>query len=176
MDFFGLWILSTKFIIIYNSLKGPPPPFPTKVVLNLHISAEFQVRERPDMMSASEGEGFMEKRTSEGRLRKFYSINQIQQDKGQEKKGGGKKIRKFCGHHIWKLPDRFGRSSYRGDQSGNPDESDHSCLLRHNEFRFAGPGSTLPFSFPFGRLSPSPPPKHEFSFQECGVLRDALSQ
>ena len=35
-------------------------------------------RELPDMMSASEGEGVTEKQLYQGRLPKFYSINQFQ--------------------------------------------------------------------------------------------------
>ena len=45
------------------------------------------------MMSAMEG--VMEKRTY-GRLREFYSTNQIQMLQG----GESQKILKLCGHHI----------------------------------------------------------------------------
>ena len=50
------------------------------------------------MMSASEGEGSHEKADS---CVNFLSINQIQMRTRRE---GVKKILKFCGCHIWKLP------------------------------------------------------------------------
>ena len=99
----------------------PPPPSagrpPSLLVLVLSISVvevrrfenalftgSFSIRlvgELPDVMSASEGE---EGDHGKGRLRESYSINQT-------KCGGrGQKIRKFCGHHIWKLPNDKGSS------------------------------------------------------------------
>ena len=52
------------------------------------------------MMSASEGEGGMEKQKKYGRLNEFCYINQFQ----MKKWGGGQKIQKFCGCHKWRLP------------------------------------------------------------------------
>ena len=49
------------------------------------------------MLSALEGEGVIEKRTKKGRLRKFYTSNQIQMQIREER--GDKKTRKFCGCH-----------------------------------------------------------------------------
>ena len=53
------------------------------------------------MMSASQGEGVMEKQTEYGRLRELFTSNQFQM---QTREKGVKKSEKFCGHHIWKLP------------------------------------------------------------------------
>ena len=52
------------------------------------------------MMSASEGGGGSWKSGhSKWGLREFYIINQF---KMRTRRGGGQKIRKFCGHPIWK--------------------------------------------------------------------------
>ena len=53
------------------------------------------IRESPDMMSASEGEGGGHGKADAVRgLHEFCTTVD----------NGGKKIRKFCGCHLWKLP------------------------------------------------------------------------
>ena len=53
------------------------------------------------MMSASEGGGGHGKADI---VREVARILYYKSDPNADKGGGGQKIRKFCGHHIWKLP------------------------------------------------------------------------
>ena len=60
---------------VFNVLKSDP--FIT-YLFSAPPTSSHVPRGHPDMMSASEGEGVMEKQTLQGKLHKSYSINQIQ--------------------------------------------------------------------------------------------------